>query len=160
MGRYTGPVFRKARRLGFSILETNKEFTKGKKRTSVPGQHGVKLKRRRTTNAYTNQLFEKQKIKNVYGLREQQLKNLFKKSNKKSGVIGTNLLIALESRLDNILYRLNIASTRRQARQFVNHGLVLVNGKKSSIPSMIVKLNDIISIKTKITDKQTCFRKY
>ncbi len=146
MSRYTGPNNRKARRLKFSILENNKEFLKGKKRTAAPGQHGA---RHQKLSNYGEHLYEKQKVRFMYGLSEKQLRNTFKKAIKMDGVLGLNLLVSLESRLDNIVYRTGIANTRRQARQFVNHGHILVNGKKVDIPSYSVKVGDVISVKEK-----------
>ncbi len=146
MSRYTGPVNKISRRYGYSQLETNKEFNKGKRRTSAPGQHGAKKQK---LSNYGLHLYEKQKLKYMYGLNERQLKNLFEKSMKMSGVAGENLFILLESRLDNIVYRMGIATTRRQARQIVNHGHILVNGKKIDIPSYKVNVDDEISIREK-----------
>lgn len=149
MSRYTGPNNKKARRLKFSILENNKEFIKGKKRTTSPGQHGA---RRQKLSNYGEHLYEKQKLRFMYGLSEKQLRNTFIKATKVAGVLGTNLLISLESRLDNIVFRTGIANTRRQARQFVNHGHILVNGKKVDIPSYVVKVGDEVSVKERTKD--------
>ncbi len=146
MSRYTGPNNKKARRLKFSILENNKEFLKGKKRITAPGQHGAKHQK---LSNYGEHLYEKQKVRFMYGLSEKQLRNTFNKATKMHGVLGENLLIALESRLDNVIYRTGIANTRRQSRQFVNHGHVLVNGKKVDIPSYWVKPGDEIEIREK-----------
>lgn len=141
MSRYTGPVYKKSRRLGFSILETGKELAK---RPTAPGQHGTSRKK---LSEYGVQLQEKQKVKNMYGLSEKQFRKTFDKAGKKKGIHGTNLLIALESRLDNLVYRLGMAKTRSAARQIVNHGHILVNGKKVDIPSFEVKPGMIISPK-------------
>ncbi len=146
MSRYTGPVNKKSRRLKFSILENNKEFIKGKKRTTSPGQHGD---RRQKLSNYGEHLYEKQKVRYMYGLSEKQMINTFKKASKVQGVLGTNFLVMLESRLDNIVYRLGLANTRRQARQFVNHGHILVNGSKIDIPSYQVKPEDVIEVRDK-----------
>lgn len=146
MARYTGPTFKKSRRLSFSVLESGKEFTKGKKRTYAPGQHGAKKIKLST---YGQQLQEKQKIRFTYGLNARQLKNLFNKAKMQHGVTGTNLLVLLESRLDNIVYRLGLTLTRNGARQLVNHGHVLVNGKRIDIPSYSVKIGDTITIDEK-----------
>lgn len=146
MARYTGPMFKKSRRLSFSVLESGKEFTKGKKRTYAPGQHGAKKVKLST---YGQQLHEKQKIRFTYGLNARQLKNAFNKAKMQYGVTGTNLLITLESRLDNIVYRFGLTLTRNAARQLVNHGHVLVNGKRIDIPSYQVKIGDIITIDEK-----------
>ena len=147
MSRYTGPTFRKSRRYGFSILETNKEFSKGKKRITPPGMHGEK--RVKVTN-YGAHLYEKQKVKYMYGMGEKQFKNLFKKAGKLKGDMGLNFLRLLESRLDNVVFRMGIAPTRQAARQFVNHGHILVNGKKVDIPSYSVKVGSEIEIKPKL----------
>ena len=146
MSRYTGPVNRISRRYGYSQLETNKEFNTGKKRTTAPGQHGAK---RQKLSNYGIHLYEKQKLKYMYGLNERQLHNLFDKAMKIPGVSGENLFGLLESRLDNIVYRMGIATTRRQARQIVNHGHILVNGEKIDIPSYSVKIDEEISVREK-----------
>jgi small subunit ribosomal protein S4 len=116
MSRFTGSVFKKSRRYGFSILETGKEFSKGKKRTTAPGQHGSKL------SGYGQQMQEKQKIKFMYGLNERQFRNTYAKAKKIAGITGTNFLQLLESRLDNIVYRMGLSLTRQGARQLVSHG--------------------------------------
>ncbi|UWD34204.1 30S ribosomal protein S4 [Mesomycoplasma molare] len=146
MSRYTGPIFKKSRRLGFSILETGKEFAKGKKRTYAPGQHGQKKVK---LSDYGLHLHEKQKVRFMYGINERQFKNTFFKSSKRKGVTGTNFLQMLETRLDNIVYRAGFASTRRQARQLVNHGHFTLNGKKADIPSIQVSINDVVELKEK-----------
>ncbi|MCS4536916.1 MULTISPECIES: 30S ribosomal protein S4 [unclassified Mycoplasma] len=144
--RYTGPVFKKSRRYGFSILETGKEFSKGKKRSYAPGQHGNK---RVKLSDYGLHLYEKQKVKFVYGLNEKQLRKLFEKAAKIKGVLGTNLIQLLESRLDNLVYRAGFANTRRQARQLVAHNHFTLDGKKANIPSMLVKVGQKIALKEK-----------
>lgn len=144
MSRYTGPTFRISRRVGFSILETGKEFSKGKKRTTAPGQHGA---RRRKLSNYGTQLQEKQKVRYMYDSNEKQFRITFLKAKKMSGVTGTNFLILLESRLDNIVYRLGLARTRSGARQLVNHNHILVNNKKVNIASYRVSINDKITIR-------------
>ncbi|QIW62630.1 30S ribosomal protein S4 [Mycoplasmopsis gallinacea] len=151
MSRYTGPVFKKSRRLGFSILETGKEFAKGRKRTYAPGQHGNK---RVKLSDYGLHLYEKQKVKHLYGVSEKQLVKTFQKAIKIKGVTGTNLLQLLEVRLDNLVYRAGFASTRRQARQLVNHGHFTLNGKKANIPSMVVSVNDVVELKEKSQKNQ------
>jgi small subunit ribosomal protein S4 len=145
MSRYTESTFKKSRRYGFSILENGKEFSKGKKRTTAPGQHGT---RKGKLSGYGIQLQEKQKLKFMYGISERQFRNIFTKAKKVQGVTGTNFLQALESRLDNIVYRLGFSMTRQGARQLVNHGHVLVNGKKIDIPSYQLKPGDAIEIKS------------
>ena len=144
MARYTGPVWKKSRRLSFSILETGEEL---QRRTYAPGQHGP-TKRVKLSN-YGTQLREKQRIRNMYGMNERQFANLYAKAEKMSGVKGHNFLFLLESRLDNLVYRMGFARTRRAARQLVNHGHILVNGKKVDIPSYTVQPGAEIEVKTK-----------
>ena len=141
MARYTGPSWKVARRLKFSILENGKEL---QKRAYAPGQHG---QRRVKLSEYGLQLQEKQKVRNVYGMNEKQFYNTFIKAGKLPGKHGVNFLIMLESRLDNLVYRLGFATTRRQARQLVNHAHILVDGKKVDIPSYICKPGQTISLK-------------
>lgn len=142
MARYTGPVYKKSRRLGFSILENGKELAK---RPYAPGAHGNDKKRK--SSEYGIQLAEKQKIRLMYGLNEKQFHKLFEKASKMKGTAGHNLLNLLETRLDNIVYRLGLAKTRRAARQIVNHGHITVNGIKVNIPSYQVKVGDVIAVK-------------
>jgi small subunit ribosomal protein S4 len=144
MARYTGPVWKVSRRLSFSILETGEEL---QKRTYAPGQHGP-TKRIKLSN-YGTQLREKQRVRNMYGLNERQFANTYAKASKMACVVGHNLLFTLESRLDNLVYRMGFARTRRGARQLVNHGHILVNGKKVDIPSAIMTPGCEISIKEK-----------
>ena len=147
MARYTGPNNKKARRLSFSILENGKDIAK---RPYGPGQHG-KDRKRKPSN-YSVQLAEKQKARFMYGISEKQFKKLVNDSAKMKGVHGENLLILLESRLDNLVYRAGFATTRRGARQLVNHGHITVNGKKVDIPSYRVKPGDVIAIKENSSD--------
>ena len=140
MARYTGPNNKQARRVSFSILENGKDL----KRPYGPGQHG-KDRKRKPSN-YAIQLNEKQKVRFMYGISEKQFARLVNESGKMSGVHGENLLILLESRLDNIVYRIGFASTRRGSRQLVNHGHVTVNGKKVDIPSYRVKPGDVVGV--------------
>ncbi len=147
MARYTGPNNKKARRVSFSILENGKDIAK---RPYGPGQHG-KDRKRKPSN-YSVQLTEKQKARFMYGISEKQFKKLVNDSAKMKGVHGENLLILLESRLDNIVYRIGFATTRRGARQLVNHGHITVNGKKVDIPSYRVKPGDVIAIKENSSD--------
>ena len=147
MARYTGPNNKKARRVSFSILENGKDISK---RPYGPGQHG-KDRKRKPSN-YSVQLTEKQKVRFMYGISEKQFKKLVNDSAKMPGVHGENLLILLESRLDNLVYRIGFANTRRAARQIVNHGHITVNGKKVDIPSYRVKPGDIIAIKENSKD--------
>ena len=147
MARYTGPNNKKARRVSFSILENGKDIAK---RPYGPGQHG-KDRKRKPSN-YAVQLNEKQKVRFMYGISEKQFKKLVNESAKMKGVHGENLLILLESRLDNIVYRIGFATTRRGARQLVNHGHITVNGKKVDIPSYRVKPGDVIASKENSKD--------
>ena len=142
MARYTGPAYKKARRVGFSISETGKELAR---RPYGPGQHGNARKGK--LSDYGNQLKEKQKVRFMYGVNEKQFHKTFVEAEKMSGIHGTNFLRLLESRLDNLVYRIGFATTRRGARQLVNHGHVTVNGKKVDIPSYRVKPGDVISLK-------------
>lgn len=144
MSRYTGPSFRKSRRLGFSILETGKELAK---KPSIPGVHG-KARQKKLSN-YGVQLQEKQKVRFMYGLTEKQFKKTFTDAGKLKGIHGENLLKLLESRLDNLVYRMGFTSTRKGARQLVNHGHITVNGNKVDIPSYRCKVGDVISIREK-----------
>ena len=141
MSRYTGPQWKKSRRLGFSTLETGRELSR---RPYAPGQHGQKRKK---LTEYGLQLAEKQKVRHMYGVNEKQFHNTFKRAGKMEGVTGYNFFCLLESRLDNIVYRLGFATTRRQARQLVNHGHILLNGVKTDIASCQVKVGDVISVK-------------
>ena len=147
MARYTGSVNRKSRYLSFSILENGKELAK---KPYAPGQHGSK-KSKKVSN-YGAQLQEKQKVRFMYGLNEKQFKTLFEKAGKMKGVHGDNLFKLLESRLDNLVYRLGFSTTRRGARQLVNHGHITVNGKKVDIPSYSCKPGDVIAVKDNAKD--------
>ena len=147
MARYTGPNNKQARRVSFSILENGKDIAK---RPYGPGQHG-KDKKRKPSN-YAIQLNEKQKVRFMYGISEKQFERLVSESAKMKGVHGENLLILLESRLDNIVYRIGFATTRRGSRQLVNHGHITVNGKKVDIPSYRVKPGDVVALKENSND--------
>ena len=142
MSRYTGSTYRKSRRVGFSTLENGKELVK---RPYGPGQHGNDRKKK--LSDYGTQLQEKQKVRFMYGLNEKQFKKTFKEAGKMKGVHGENFLRLLESRLDNLVYRMGFASTRRAARQLVNHGHITVNGVKVDIPSYRCVPGDIITLK-------------
>lgn len=143
MSRYTGPTWKVSRRLGYSILETGVEL---KKRAYGPGPH-AKDKRKKPSE-YGKQLIEKQKLRETYGVSEKQFQRLFGIAKAKKGVVtGVAFMQLLESRLDNLVYRLGFARTRRQARQLVNHCHVLVNDKKVNIPSYIVSVGDTIAVK-------------
>lgn len=143
MARYTGPAWKVSRRLKYSTLESGKEL---RKRPYAPGQHG---QRRTKLSEYALQLHEKQKLRFTYGLGEKQFRKLFNAAGKAKGMHGENFLLLLESRLDNVVYRLGLANTRRQSRQLVNHGHILVNGGKVDIPSYLVKPGQVISVKEK-----------
>ena len=147
MARYTGSVYKKSRRLGFSTLENGKELAR---RPYAPGIHGND--RRKKISEYGLQLQEKQKVRFMYGLNEKQFHKLFNKAAKMQGIAGENFLKLLESRLDNVVYRLGLAKTRRAARQVVNHGHITVNGKKVDIPSFQVKVGDVIAVKENSID--------
>ena len=147
MSRYTKSSYRKSRRLGFSILETGKELAK---KPYGPGLHGQK--RAKKLSEYGIQLQEKQKVRFMYGLSEKQFRRTFDDAGKMKGVHGENLFKLIESRLDKLVYRIGFATTRRGARQLVNHGHITVNGKKVDIPSYRCKVGDIISLKD--TDKE------
>ncbi len=147
MSRYTGSIYKKSRRLGFSLLENNKEFSKGKKRNYAPGQHGNK---RIKLSGYGEQLQEKQKLMFMYGLTDKQFRRQFLIARKRGGVLTLDLLQTLESRLDSLVFRMGFAPTRRAARQLVAHGHILVNGKKMDIPSAIIPLNTEITLKPKM----------
>ena len=143
MSRYTGSTWKKSRYLGFSTLETGDEL---KKRAYGPGQHGQDRKRK--PSEYGQQLLEKQKLRTLYGVNERQFQRLFKIAKASKGeVTGLAFFRLLESRLDNLVYRMGFARTRAAARQLVNHGHVLVNGKKVDIPSYLCSVNDVISFK-------------
>lgn len=142
MARYVGPTYRKSRRLGFSTLETGEELAR---KPFIPGQHG-KDRQKKMSN-YGIQLQEKQKVRFMYGITEKQFRSIFDEAGKLKGVHGENLLRLLESRLDNLVYRIGFSTTRKGARQLVNHGHVTVNGKKVDIPSYRCKPGDVIAIK-------------
>lgn len=142
MARYTGPAYKKSRRLGFSTLENGRDLAK---RSYAPGAHGTD--RRKKISEYGLQLQEKQKVRFMYGLNEKQFHKVFERASHMKGIAGENLLVLLESRLDNIVYRMGMANTRRGARQIVNHGHITVNGKKVNIPSYQIKPGDIVAVK-------------
>ncbi len=144
MSRYTGPTWKVSRRLGISLSGTGKEL---EKRPYAPGQHGPNSRGKKSE--YGLQLAEKQKLRHMYGMTERQFKNLFVKAGKTQGVHGENFMILLETRLDNLVYRLGLARTRRAARQLVNHGHILVDGKRLDIPSYSVKPGQTISLREK-----------
>ncbi len=141
MSRYTGPSWKISRRLGYSTLENGKEL---QKRPYAPGQHG---QRRVKLSDYGLQLQEKQKIRFTYGVSEKQFRKTFEDAGKMPGKHGVNFILILETRLDNLVYRMGLARTRRQARQVVSHGHILVDGKKVDIPSFRVKPGQKIAVK-------------
>jgi small subunit ribosomal protein S4 len=143
MARYTGPRTRIARKFGEPIYGGDKYF---EKKNFPPGQHGV-AKKRKKTSEYGVQLMEKQKAKYTYGILERQFANLFDKAQRHKGVTGEVLLQLLESRLDNVVYRLGIAPTRAAARQLVNHRHIVVNGKVVNIPSYNVKPGELVGVR-------------
>jgi small subunit ribosomal protein S4 len=143
MARYTGPATRKSRRLKVDLVGGDQAF---ERRPYPPGQHG---RGRVKETEYLLQLQEKQKARYTYGVMEKQFRSYYEEANRRSGRTGENLLILLESRLDNVVYRSGLARTRRQARQLVSHGHFLVNGQRVNIPSFQVSKFDIIDVKPK-----------
>ena len=152
MARYTGPSCRLCRREGQKLFLKGERCYSGKcaleKRSYAPGQHG---QGRKKSSDYGLQLREKQKAKRFYGLQETQFRNLFEKAAAKKGITGENLLIMLETRLDNVVFRMGLASSRKEARQLVTHGHFTVNSKKADIPSMQLKAGDVVAVKEKST---------
>lgn len=147
MARYTGPTWKKSRRLGISLSGTGKEL---EKRPYPPGEHGPT--QRKKLSEYGLQLQEKQKLRYMYGINERQFRRIFEEAGKMPGVHGENFMILLESRLDNLVYRLGLARTRRAARQLVNHGHITVDGERVDIPSYRVKPNQTIGVREKSRD--------
>ena len=145
--RYTGSDWKRSRRLGFSTLETNKELAK---RPYGPGQHGNT--RRKKNSEYGKQLIEKQKLRQMYGVNERQFRRLFMLALRSKEVTGVAFMKLLESRLDNLVYRMGFARTRRGARQLVNHGHIEVNGKKLDIPSALLNVGDVVSVRENSKD--------
>jgi small subunit ribosomal protein S4 len=156
MGRYTGPVCKLCRREGQKLfLKGPKCYTEKcpvDRRTYPPGQHGPAQARRRKQSEYAGQLREKQKVKRIYGLQEKQFRNLFELAVKQPGVTGANLLVNLETRLDNLIFRLGLASSRSQARQVVRHRHVEVNGRVVDIPSYHVRVGDEVAVRAQDLD--------
>ncbi|GAA0484363.1 30S ribosomal protein S4 [Salinibacillus aidingensis] len=144
MARYTGPTWKKSRRYGISLSGTGKEL---EKRPYAPGQHGPN--QRKKQSEYGLQMQEKQKLRFLYGLNERQFRSIFDQAGKMKGVHGENFMILLESRLDNLVYRLGLARTRAQARQLVNHGHITVDGGRVDIPSYRVKPGQVIGVREK-----------
>ena len=143
MARYTGPSTKIARKFGEPIFGTDKDF---EKRNYPPGQHGL-AKKRKKTSEYGTQLKEKQKVKYTYGVLERQFRNLYERASRMKGQKGENLIVLLESRLDNIVYRLGIAPTRAAARQLVSHCHITKNGEVCNIPSSLVKPGDVVAVR-------------
>ncbi len=148
MARYIGPKARIARRLGTQIWDTKGERSARDKRPYPPGEHG-RTRRRGTQSEYLVQLQEKQKARYIYGLSEKQFRRVYQEAHRRPGVTGENMLIFLELRLDNVVFRAGWASTRLQARQFVSHGHAEVNGKRVNVPSYRVREGDVISLREK-----------
>ena len=149
MSRYTGPRARISRRLGTNIFGTRGETQALEKRPYPPGIHGRTRRRGNNNTEYLTQLQEKQKARFTYGLNERQFRRVYEEASRKGGVTGENMLTALELRLDNVIYRAGWAATRPQARQFVTHGHVNVNGKRVTIPSYRVRKGDVVEIREK-----------
>ena len=143
MARYTGPSTKIARKFGEPIFGSDKYF---EKRSFPPGQHGLAAKRKKSKE-YGTQLKEKQKVKYMYGVLERQFRNTYNRATRMAGQKGENLIILLESRLDNIVYRLGIAPTRAAARQLVSHNHITLNGEVCSIPSAMVKPGDVVAVR-------------
>jgi small subunit ribosomal protein S4 len=148
MARYTGPKVRVSRRLGTNIFENEKGRKALERKPFPPGQHG-RTRRRNAGSEYLAQLQEKQKAKYIYGVLERQFRRTYEEANRLQGPTGENLLRLLEQRIDNIVYRAGWAETRPQARQFVSHGKILVNGKRVDIASARVKKGDVVSLHEK-----------
>jgi small subunit ribosomal protein S4 len=148
MARYTGPKVRVSRRLNTNIFENPKGSKALDRRPFPPGAHG-RTRRRNAGSEYLAQLQEKQKAKYIYGVLERQFRNTYEEANRLAGPTGENLLRLLEQRLDNVVFRAGWASTRPQARQFVSHGLLTVNGKRVNIPSYRVRKGDVIALGAK-----------
>ena len=143
MARYTGPSTKIARKFGEPIFGADKDF---EKRNYPPGQHGLASKRKKKSE-YGTQLKEKQKVKYTYGLLEKQFRNLYERASRMKGQKGENLIILLESRLDNLVYRMGIAPTRAAARQLVSHAHITLNGVVCNIPSAHVKPGDVVAVR-------------
>lgn len=144
MGRYRGPIVKISRREGVNLVESPKVQKYMERHPYPPGQHGQR--RRRKPSDYAVRLREKQKLRFYYNMSEKQFANLFAEASQKTGATGQVFLQLLESRLDNVVYRMGIASTRRQARQFVAHGHIVVNGKRLDVPSYRVEPGDVLEV--------------
>ncbi len=144
MARYRGPVGKVSRRLGFGITEKGERILK--KRPTVPGMHGHSQVNRKQSD-YSLRLAEKQKARYIYGLLEKQFRRTFEEAKRQTGETGANFFSLLERRLDNVVYRMGIGTTRAQARQLVNHGHIMVDGHKTDIASYVVKVGQVISVR-------------
>ncbi|MBR6530829.1 MAG: 30S ribosomal protein S4 [Clostridia bacterium] len=153
MARYTGPVCRQCRREGVKLfLKGDRCFTDKcaiQRRNTIPGQHGMG---RKMAKEYGFQLREKQKAKRYYGILENQFRMYFEQADKKEGITGENLLTTIERRLDNVVYRAGFGASRREARQLVRHGHFALNGKKANIPSIILKVGDVVTLRARSKD--------
>ncbi len=151
MARYTGPVCKLCRREGEKLLLKGERCFTPKcaleRRAYAPGMHGRQAQFRRKESEYGLQLREKQKTRRIYGVLERQFRRYFREAERRKGLTGVNLLVILESRLDNVVYRLGFADSRAQARQLVRHGHFDVNGRKTNIPSFLVKVGDLIVVR-------------
>ena len=154
MARYTGPSCKLCRREGVKLFLKGDRCLSDKcalaKRATPPGQHGAARKK---VEEYGRQLREKQKAKRYYGVAEKQFKNYYTIADRKEGQAGENLLVLLERRLDNVVYRMGMAASRKEARQLVRHGHFTVNGKKANIPSILIKAGDVVAVKTMDSEK-------
>lgn len=154
MGRYTDSVCRQCRREGEKLfLKGDRCYSEKcaiERKPYAPGAHGQG--RRQKPTEYGLQLREKQKTRKIYGVMEKQFRNYFKKADRQQGITGENLLVILERRLDNVVYRLGFASSRAEARQLVNHGHFTLNGRKATIPSMMVRIGDVIQVRESSKD--------
>jgi len=162
LARYTGPVCKLCRREGEKLFLKGSRCLTPKcaieRRSYPPGQHGRESQfRRGRASDYLLQLREKQKVRRIYGVYERQFSNYFRKAEQRAGLTGSNLLILLESRLDNVVYRLGLADSRAQARQLVLHGHILLNGRKTNVPSALVKAGDHVSVRPEST-RRTYFK--
>lgn len=152
MARYTGPVGKVSRRLNLGITEKGQRILS--RRSFPPGQHGPNARRRKMSE-YGLQLTEKQKARYMYGLLERQMRRTFDRAKRQPGETGANLFSLLERRLDNVVYRMGLATTRAQARQIVNHGHISVDGVKTDIPSFTVQVGEVIAVRA--SSKQTTY---
>ena len=156
MAKYTGPACRQCRREGVKLFGKGERCYTEKcalnRRTGAPGQHGAARKK---VGEYGKQLREKQKAKRYYGILEKQFKNYFEKADRLPGQTGENLLTMIERRFDNVVYRMGMAASRKEARQLVLHGHFTINGKKVNIPSYLVKKGDVIALKDKRSNKES-----